>query len=148
MVINQPKKKILVVCAANYCRSPVAAELLKAKYADQYEISSAGTIQFDRAGMDGRSLKYLKKILKKIDFHQPRKISKKMIVDSDLVYAIDFKILMDLNRIYPDLKDKFQLFKIEEKNLIIADPFNMNEEDYEDIMVKINEISSNIKINI
>ena len=29
MVINQPKKKILVVCAANYCRSPVAEELLK-----------------------------------------------------------------------------------------------------------------------
>ena len=41
-----------------------------------------------------------------------------MIVDSDLVYAIDFKILMDLNRIYPDLKDKFQLFKIEEKILL------------------------------
>ena len=59
-------KRILIVCMANYCRSPVAEFLLKDKLDNSYQISSAGIIQFDMPGMDERSIKYLKENFNKI----------------------------------------------------------------------------------
>lgn len=146
--INQTvKKKILVVCAANYCRSPVAKSLLDF-YHKNYIFDSAGIFGFNEIGMDPRSIKFLQKNIDNIEFHNPKKISRRLIDNNDLIYAIDFKILMDLNRLFPNRSQKFNLFGLDGENIMITDPFKMNDVDYEEIMKKILYISKNIIINI
>lgn len=142
------KKQILVVCIANYCRSPVASEILKNRFGDKYTISSAGTIQYAETGMDPRSHEYLKSFIDKIEFHQPRMITLSMIRSCDLVYAIDFDVLMHLNKLFPGERNKFQLFKIKDEDLILSDPFHMNKKHYLDIMEKIKRTAEKINLDI
>lgn len=141
------KKRILVICAANYCRSPVAQQLLK-YYHNRYELDSAGIFNFNRAGMDPRSLKFLKKYIKNPEFHNTKKVTKKLIDSNDLIYAIDFKILMELNKLFPKSSKKFKLFGVENQKIMITDPYQMDEISYERIMEKINYICKEISLDI
>lgn len=54
-----PEKKIVVlVCYANFCRSPVAEILLRDKFgSEKYNFISAGIHPIKKVGMDDRSLK-------------------------------------------------------------------------------------------
>ena len=144
---NQASKKILIVCAANYCRSPVAENLLQ-YYHKEFIFDSAGIFGFNEIGMDPRSVKFLKKMLNSFSFHNQKTIEKKLVDSNDLIYAIDFKILMDLNKLFPRSSQKFQLFGLKNENILITDPYKMNDMDYEKIMDKINYISKNIRINL
>ena len=55
---------------------------------------------------------------------------------------------MDLNKLFPNRSHKFRLFGLDGENIMITDPFKMNDDDYENIMKKILYISKNIIINI
>ena len=55
---------------------------------------------------------------------------------------------MDLNKLFPRSSQKFQLFGLKNENILITDPYKMNDMDYEKIMDKINYISKNIRINL
>ena len=59
--MNEELKSICFICHANYCRSPVAEMLLKEKYKNSINVSSAGLRPMVTAGMDPRSLNFLKK---------------------------------------------------------------------------------------
>lgn len=132
---------------ANYCRSPVAEYLLNRRFKD-YNISSAGIIQFDKVGMDTRSLKFLEKFNEVIPLHQPRKISTKLINESDLVYALDFNILRSLNNKYNDKANKFRLFALKDEKIILNDPYRLEANEYYKIMEKIEYVSSKILIKV
>lgn len=147
LIDNFNKKRILVVCAANYCRSPVAQQLLEYYHKD-HDFDSAGIFDFNAAGMDPRSLKFLKKNIKNPKFHNTKKITKKLIDSNDLIYAIDFKILMDLNKLFPNSSKKFKIFGLENQKIMITDPFKMDEISYEHIMEKINYICKEIGLDI
>lgn len=145
LIDNIHKKRILVVCAANYCRSPVAEQLLQYYHRD-HDFDSAGIFDFNTVGMDPRSLKFLKKYLKNPKLHNTKKITKKLIDSNDLIFAIDFKILMDLNKLFPNSSNKFKLFTIKDKKIMLSDPYKMDDISYEQIMNKINFISKEIEL--
>lgn len=141
------KHKITVVCMANFCRSPVAKFLLQRRF-NNYEIDSAGIFQFDKSGMDIRSYNYLNDRYAEMPFHQPRKITKKMIIESEIVFAMDMKILLELNKRFKNYSDKFKLFSLKNENLILNDPYKFNEKDYTVIMDKIDYVASKIEFDI
>ena len=133
---------------ANFCRSPVAEFLLNQRFKDLVEIKSAGIIQFDEVGMDKRSIEFLSQSYDGIPLHQPRKISKKDLDESDKIYAMDIHILMSLNQKYKNYKNKFQIFGLKDENIIINDPFKMNNNEYIKIMKKIEYVSLNISLKV
>lgn len=140
------KYKILTVCMANYCRSPVAKYLLQRR-SNTHEIESAGIFQFDKSGMDIRSHNYLNDRYGEMPFHQPRKITQKMIIESDIVFAMDIKILLELNKNFKNYSEKFKLFSLKNKNIIINDPYKFNDKDYIEIMDKIDYVASKIEFD-
>lgn len=139
-------KRILIVCMANYCRSPVAEFLLKDKLDNSYQISSAGIIQFDMPGMDERSIKYLKENFNKTPFHQPKKITLKDLQSSDIIFALDIPILMMLNKKFKKYNNKFRLLGLNDERVMLNDPYKMSKEDYYAIMKKIEYVISKIDI--
>lgn len=142
------KSKIAVVCMANYCRSPVAELFLKKRFQENFNVSSYGIIQFDKYGMDPRSLNYLKKKnLQILDIHQPKKISKKVFEESEVIFAMDIKVLMHLNNQFKDSQKKLRLFSLPNETTIIKDPYKIdNKKEYDKVMEKIEFVSNNIKI--
>ena len=105
---------------ANYCRSPVAEFLLKEKYFDEHNIDSAGLIDFPEFGMDRRSIKFLKSLGKTAPIHQPKKISKKLLERTDIIYAIDHKILISLNKEFPAYKQSLSYLLLKTKNFCLT----------------------------
>jgi len=140
------KKRILVVCVANYCRSPVAMHLLRKYFSNEHEIDSAGLIQYEKMGMDPRSLEFLKDFFTDMPLHQPKIITNQLIDRADLVFAIDLKVMMQLNKLYKQHIRKIKLFSIAGERTNINDPINYNKEDYQEIMKKIDYVSSKILI--
>ena len=128
-------KSICVVCFANYCRSPVASELLKHKYSERgLEIISAGLAPKFTGGMDKRSIDFLK--MKNIhpSLHTPRKVNKNILNDYDLILAMDTFILMELNKKYEEFGDKIRLFNFNNLKLKVFDPYTFSEKEYLKVM--------------
>ena len=140
-------KNILIICTANYCRSPVAANILQNRLGSSFKIDSAGLIQFDIPGMDPRSLKYLTNIGLKTNLHQPKIITKQLVKNADLIYAIDSMILMQLNNKFHNYNYKFKLFSLINENIILRDPYKMDDKSYIKIMENISYVSSKITID-
>ncbi|MBD74013.1 MAG: hypothetical protein CMM96_00760 [Rickettsiales bacterium] len=131
------KKMILFVCVANYCRSPVAERLFNYKNTSEYYAESAGLIQFKQTSMENRSKKFLEIEGIKTVGHIPKKINLDQINKCSIVYALDFDVLNDLRRKFPENYAKFRILS----NDGIADPINENDSKYHFQMVKIrNEI--------
>lgn len=139
---------ILFVCMANYCRSPVAEFLLKKRFNSFHNISSAALIPSPQVGMDPRSIKFLKKTYDDIPLHVPRKITKNLAAESDIIYALDLKILVELNKKFSSVNSNIKLFTLENEKIFLNDPFKFSDIEYENIMKKILYVSSNISIKI
>jgi|TARA_Y200000002_G_scaffold381919_1_gene397301 protein-tyrosine-phosphatase len=133
----EEKKSIGFVCLANYCRSPVAKTILKNKFKDSLKVDSAGINPMVSAGMDSRSIDYLKENNIAHEIHNPKKIDKNFLNSSDIVFAMDALILMHLNKTYKNFRHKFKLFTHQQRNVQINDPYKMSEEEYKIIMDKI-----------
>lgn len=137
---------ITVVCVANYCRSPVAEVILKNKYQARFEIISAGISPMPEPNMDQRSLKYLKDYQYDFAFHNPRKLSKRIIMSSSLVLAMDHYVLEYLNRNYKNYVQKFKMINFQHPNISTKDPYKYNDEDYNEVMNNIKKICEEIDI--
>tara|TARA_B100001093_G_C26379632_1_gene822331 strand:- start:155 stop:601 length:447 start_codon:yes stop_codon:yes gene_type:complete len=133
----EEKKSIGFVCLANYCRSPVAKTIFKNKFKDSLKVDSAGINPMVSAGMDSRSIDYLKENNIAHEIHNPKKIDKNFLNSSDIVFAMDALILMHLNKTYKNFRHKFKLFTHQQRNVQINDPYKMSEEEYKIIMDKI-----------
>ena len=73
---SEKRIDILVVCFANYCRSPVAEVILK-RSLPNLNIESAGIVPMTDPDMDNRSRQFLVEIQYKPGVHNPSRISKK-----------------------------------------------------------------------
>ena len=88
--------KILVLCIANFCRSPVAETILRKMLDNNYEILSAGLSPMPISTMDKRSSDFLRCSGYMQQPHTPRKLSSQMIKSSDLILSMEFKIIEKL----------------------------------------------------
>ena len=133
----EESKSIGFVCLANYCRSPVAKVLLKNKFKNLLKVDSAGIRPMVSAGMDPRSINYLKENKKIYEIHNPKKIDKNFIGSSNLVFAMDTVVLMHLNKTFKNHRNKFRLFTYQHKNIHIKDPYTLSKEKYKTVMDEI-----------
>ena len=139
-------KKIMVVCFANYCRSPVAQYLLQQQLKDAVKVSSAGLQPIIDNKMDPRSSDYLiSKGVKEI-LHIPKKVTSLSIKKIDLVLAVDHFILQQLNKLFPSMKHKFRLLSQNKKGIFIEDPYRYKKNEYIKVMDKINDLCSDFRI--
>ena len=139
-------RSISFVCLANYCRSPVAKLLLKNKFKTSLKVESVGINPMVSAGMDSRSIDYLKKNNIPYEVHNPKKIDKNFLKSSDIVFAMDMKILMHLNKTYTNFRHKFKLFTYKHRNIKILDPYELSEEEYKNVMDKIKFVIDSFKL--
>lgn len=144
--MSKNSQSFCIVCIANYCRSPVAENLLKKRFGDKYEFISAGISPVSFPNMDPRSLKFLKQCEVKHSFHNPKKINKAMLNYFDKFLAIDFFVLNELNISYPKYRHKFLLFTSQFSNINIEDPYKFTDDKYIKIMNNIIYVTENINL--
>ena len=134
------------VCLANYCRSPVAKMLLKNKFKNSLRVDSAGISPMVSAGMDSRSVEFLKDNNIALEMHSPKKIDKNFLNSSDVIFAMDITVLMHLNKSYKNFGHKFKLFTHQQRNLHIKDPYRLCEEEYKNVMSKIKFVVDSFRL--
>ncbi len=131
---------------ANYCRSPVAQHLLKHRFTN-LNFDSAGIQPISRPHMDRRSEKFLKSLSIDGLEHFPKRISKKIISNSKVVFALDPMVLMQLNKMFPNESKKFLLLNYKDSKNIIYDPYTMDDDSYMDVMKNIQNIVENLDLD-
>ena len=144
--MTKRSKSFCVICIANFCRSPVAENLLKKRFGHKYEFFSAGISPISQPSMDARSLKFLQDENVNHDFHTPKKINIKMLNYFDKFLAVDFYVLNQLNISYPKYKHKFCLLTGQFSDVSILDPYRLEEDGYERTMKDIKYVSENINL--
>ena len=144
--MNEAKKSFCIVCIANYCRSPVAENLLKKKFGHKYEFFSAGISPISLPNMDPRSLKFLKENNVNHNFHTPKKINIKMLNYFDNFLAVDFFVLNQLNNTYPKYRQKFLSLTAQFNDINIVDPYRFNDDEYIKIMNDIKYVAEEIDL--
>lgn len=130
--------EVIVVCFANYCRSPVAEKLLQKKF-NRIIFQSAGIAPVPEANMDPRSINFLKSKGINETTHMPKSINDFILKNSRHVFALDMFVLMELNKRYGS-QSKFKLLNFKKPSLQIYDPYKMNDHGYIDIMNKIESV--------
>lgn len=139
-------KSIGIVCYANYCRSPVAEVLFKNKFKNLLKVDSAGLNPMVAAGMDSRSVSYLKENNENYEVHNPKKIDKNFLNSCNIVFAIDALVLMHLNKTYKSYRNKFKLLTYNHRNIQIKDPFKLSIEKYKFVMDEIKFVVDHFKL--
>ena len=111
--------------------------ILKNKFKNSLIVDSAGINPLVSAGMDSRSVDYLKENNITYELHNPKKIDKNFLISSHVVFAMDAVVLMHLNKTYKNFRHKFKLFTFKHRNLHIKDPYRLSKEEYKNVMNKI-----------
>lgn len=135
------KIKILVVCFANYCRSPVAEIMLQQMLGKTYSVSSAGLHPLSKVSIDPRSKDYLVKNGYNLKIHNPTKVNKKIIIENDMIFALDLSILVALKKKYK--ANNIKAFNYFDTSVDLTDPYNIkSEHNYFKIMNNIETCAS------
>ena len=140
-------KKVLFVCIANYCRSPVAKKIMDAiDMCNSFD--SCGLHPLEAPNMDPRSKKFLENNGIKDTIHVPKKISRDLIEENDLIIAMDFIILNNLLSKYKNYSSKFRAFSFVDNKYVIDDPYKFEEDQYSVTMTNIHEMCHKWKAHL
>ena len=71
--------QICVVCFANYCRSPVAEQLLRRRFKGKLNVISAGLNPLSKPEMDPRSRNFLESRIDDVEIHNQKRLLKKLL---------------------------------------------------------------------
>tara|TARA_Y100001958_G_C21239703_1_gene567016 strand:+ start:2686 stop:3129 length:444 start_codon:yes stop_codon:yes gene_type:complete len=145
--VKKNKKSFCIVCIANYCRSPVAENLLKKRFGPRYEFFSAGIAAISKPSMDPRSIKFLDENNINWNLHTPKNISQKMLDYFDNFLAVDFFVLNKLNITYPKYKHKFLSLTSQFSDINIIDPYSFETTEYLLTMKDIKYVAENIDLD-
>ena len=122
-----PSIKIEVVCYANYCRSPVFAAMLNQINPKKINATSSGINPMHKLHMDPRSSEYLLSKNINANSHIPRKFTREIGLDSDIVIACDYEIFTYLKDNYRLVASKVNLIsKHSNFNKPLHDPFKID----------------------
>jgi len=145
-------KNILYICSGNTCRSPFAEYfskwLQKTKYVNEIKelnFDSAGIYHYYEQPQEG-TLKYLKAKGIGMDDFQAKDADEDLLNKQDLILTFEEKYhIRKLKRKFKNVKDLddkvFLLLKFagETENLEIEDPFYLEENEYNEILKRIED---------
>lgn len=124
--------RIEVVCYANICRSPVAAELLRERSSSNVEVRSSGLFAQEGAHVDPVMLSRLQDRFPNMHTHSSRRTSVVALTEVDLVLVMERSHKAFLSASAPYLAGRVMLFGTwragQEE---IADPIGLNERAYD-----------------
>ena len=129
-------KNVIILCYANYCRSPVAESIFKNFDLNEISFCSRGLIQFNKFHMDPRSQKFLESEQIPFKNHLPKKIKDNDIMTSDLIIAMDYDVMFEFVKKFPKAKSKVKTINFFNPSLNVIDPYKFNkiEEYYEQLI--------------
>ena len=131
-----PLRRILVVCTANQCRSPMAEGLLRARLAEAdlqsvIEVSSAGTWTGDGIPATDHAVTTLAECGIDIGGHRSREVTEELLAGADLVLAMTSGHVQAMASEFPAARDKILLFStLMGGTWDVADPVGGTPEDY------------------
>lgn len=103
------RQKILFVCSANTCRSPVAEAILREYGGERYEAASAGLFARDGEPMAASCAAALSELFGRTvnpEAHRSARLAKGMLRDSDAVVAVSEGYASLLRAYFPEYAEK------------------------------------------
>lgn len=125
---------VLVVCAGNLCRSPMAEIILRDKIRQKrlnIQVRSAGTLKTGRTMPDDKALQALQDYGYQPMVNPVQQVTQQDFIEHDFIYAMDRTNLADLLDICPaEHKNKLALFlsKANRQEKEVPDPYRRNSE--------------------
>ncbi|MDR9395703.1 MAG: low molecular weight protein-tyrosine-phosphatase [Roseovarius sp.] len=115
---------VLCVCTGNICRSPLAADVLRAA-APQIDITSAGLHALVGHGMDPDTAAAAQALGLTVTGHLARQFTDSMGSDTDLILVMDRRQLDEIRARWPHLSGKTLLLGQFDGRREIPDPYRM-----------------------
>lgn len=123
-------KNILVVCAGNICRSPMAHVIFQHHY-PIYQIDSAGIIGVINAPADPKAQVCIQKIGLDLSSHRAKVLTAEQLKNHDLILVMSFQQQRHIEQQWPFAKGKvYRLGHWREKD--IPDPYQKTQQDFDD----------------
>ena len=146
--MNEDKYKLLIVCQANYCRSPAAEVIIDQLLPhDKYFVNSAGLKPKSEPNMDPRTRKYLiQNGFQMNKIHNPKLVTSMLLKQQDKILFMDLSIMDKIRNQYPNLSNRMQLFNTPAGKFDLSDPYLSDKKQYEEIMDNIQALSKMWKI--
>lgn len=132
-----PRKKILLVCTGNSCRSPMAAGLIRQelkhrKLEREIEISTSGILARDGGSAAAEAIFVMKNREIDISEHKTRACRREEVLDSDLILAMSQDHYDFLAGLVPNVQKKIKI-------LDVKDPIGLGMEAYEKAVKELEE---------
>tara|TARA_A100001015_G_C14913328_1_gene681346 strand:+ start:867 stop:1298 length:432 start_codon:yes stop_codon:yes gene_type:complete len=141
--------RMLFICYANFCRSPVAEKLFQFYSKENIHAASAGIINFRQYEMDPRSKNYLLNLGIDDVKHSTQIVDKKMMDFADKIYALDLKVLMDIQKKFPNHMHKVKVINFKDPSIKTNDPYRIKEiNQYNKCLENIHKIIKNLVLNV
>jgi protein-tyrosine phosphatase len=144
------KKKILMVCLGNICRSPLAEGILKSKSKDIFEVDSAGTSAYHQGELpDQRSISVASKNNIDISDQNSRKVVAQDFEKYDLIFAMDLQNYKNLQEMAQnqEQRNKVKLIMNEVypgQNIDVPDPYYGGEHGFQNVFEMLDLASDKI----
>ena len=119
--------RVLVVCTANICRSPMAEALLKAEGRRQkkaLELRSGGTLNLVGRPAAANSVRAMEEIGLPLDQHRSKGIQAQDVAWADHILVMELRHQRDLHARFPDSEGKVLLFGTFGGSHEVDDPVN------------------------
>lgn len=133
---------ILILCKANYCRSPVCEKILKSKLDSSFVVSSAGIIDFTRPSMHISSLNFLKSNGYKDLFHNPKKVTYESLNNADIIFCLDHEVAEHIRKNFYKFFKKIKMYNYLNTSIPTVDPISFSDNDYIQIMNNLAKCSN------